>query len=95
MKNFTIAREGKIYLQLRVEAQNVLNIRGLGPINTSIGGPDFGLITNFGARPETDADLGQDLLLRSLRPMKGEAANAASPFSLTARPSRFSPPCAL
>ena len=51
MKNFSIAREGKIYLQLRVEAQNVLNIRGLGPINTSIGGPDFGLITNSAQDP--------------------------------------------
>jgi hypothetical protein len=51
MKNFAIAREGKIYLQLRVEAQNVLNIRGLGNYNTGIGGADFGLITNSAEDP--------------------------------------------
>ena len=51
MKNFSIAREGKIYLQLRVEAQNVLNIRGLGNYNTGIGGADFGLITNSAQDP--------------------------------------------
>ena len=51
MKNFSIAREGKVYLQLRVEAQNVLNIRGLGGIDTLVGSPTFGLITSSAQDP--------------------------------------------
>jgi hypothetical protein len=51
MKNFSIAREGKIYLQLRVEAQNVFNIRGLGNYDCTIGDPSFGLITSSGQDP--------------------------------------------
>ncbi|MDR3717458.1 MAG: TonB-dependent receptor [Bryobacteraceae bacterium] len=51
MKNFAIAQEGKIYLQFRVEAQNVLNIRGLGGYNTTYGSPDFGLITSSAQDP--------------------------------------------
>ena len=51
MKNFSMAREGKVYLQFRAEAQNVLNIRGLGPINTTYGNGNFGLITSSGQDP--------------------------------------------
>jgi hypothetical protein len=45
-KNFRI-REG-IYFQFRAEGQNVLNICGFGPYNTSIGAPNYGLITTAG-----------------------------------------------
>jgi hypothetical protein len=48
MKRFTIAQEGRTFLQFRVEAQNVFNIRGLGSYNTQIGNPNFGLITLAG-----------------------------------------------
>lgn len=51
LKNFAIARDGKIYLQLRVEAQNLLNIRGLGNYITSYGDPNFGLITSSAKNP--------------------------------------------
>ena len=51
MKNFGIARDGKIYFQLRVEAQNLLNIRGLGNYNTQWASPAFGLITASGQDP--------------------------------------------
>ena len=51
MKNFGIAREGKIYLQFRVEAQNLLNIRGLGNYDTQFGDPNFGLITSSAQNP--------------------------------------------
>jgi hypothetical protein len=51
MKNFGIARDGKIFFQLRVEAQNVLNIRGLGNYNTQWDSPSFGLITASGQDP--------------------------------------------
>jgi TonB dependent receptor len=46
MKNFrwTEAR----YFQFRAEAQNVFNIRGFGPYNSSIGTPNYGLITTAG-----------------------------------------------
>ena len=51
MKNFSIAREGKVYLQLRVEAQNLLNIRGLGNYDTTVGDASFGLITSSAQDP--------------------------------------------
>jgi hypothetical protein len=51
MKNFAIARDGKIYLQLRAEAQNVLNIRGLGSYDTTFTDPNFGLITSSAQNP--------------------------------------------
>ena len=51
MKNFALARDGKIYIQLRAEAQNVLNIRGLGDYNTKYGDPNFGLITASAQNP--------------------------------------------
>ncbi len=51
MKNFKIAREGKVYLQCRAEAQNLLNIRGLGPYNVETDLPNFGLITSSAQNP--------------------------------------------
>ncbi len=50
MKNFRLWREGT-RLQVRVEAQNLLNIRGLGAYNTTFGSPDFGLITSSAQNP--------------------------------------------
>ena len=43
MKAFPIRGEG-IYLQLRAEAQNVLNQRGMPPISSDPRSPDYGLI---------------------------------------------------
>jgi Carboxypeptidase regulatory-like domain len=48
MKNFHF---GARYLQIRAEAQNVLNIRGLGPYNSQIGNVNYGLITTAGNLP--------------------------------------------
>ena len=48
MKNFYF---GAKYLQIRGEAQNVLNIRGLGPYNAQIGNVNYGLITTAGNLP--------------------------------------------
>ncbi len=48
MKNFHF---GSRYLQLRAEAQNVLDIRGLGPYNAQIGNVNYGLITTAGNLP--------------------------------------------
>ena len=48
MKNFPF---GSRYLQFRAEAQNVLNIRGLGPYNAQIGNVNYGLITTAGNLP--------------------------------------------
>ena len=48
MKNFPF---GSRYLQIRAEAQNVLNIRGLGPYNSQIGNVNYGLITTAGNLP--------------------------------------------
>jgi len=48
MKKFRFDSEGKRFLQLRLEALNALNARGYGPYNTTIGSPDFGLITSVG-----------------------------------------------
>lgn len=48
MKNFYI---GSRYLQIRAEAQNVLDIRGLGPYNAQIGNVNYGLITTAGNQP--------------------------------------------
>jgi len=50
MKNFGLGKEG-VYLQFRVEAQNLLNIRGLGSYNTTVGSADFGLITSSAQNP--------------------------------------------
>jgi hypothetical protein len=51
MKNFFIT-EG-VRLQLRVEAENVFNVRGLGNYNTTFGDPYFGYITAAGNTPRT------------------------------------------
>ena len=48
MKNFPF---GSRYLQIRAEAQNVLDIRGLGPYNAQIGNVNYGLITTAGNLP--------------------------------------------
>jgi hypothetical protein len=48
MKNF---RFGPRYLQIRAEAQNVLNIRGFGPVQSQIGNINYGLITTAGNAP--------------------------------------------
>jgi Carboxypeptidase regulatory-like domain/TonB dependent receptor len=48
MKNF---RFGAKYLQVRAEAQNFLDIRGLGPYNAQIGNVNYGLITTAGNLP--------------------------------------------
>ncbi len=50
MKNFGLGREGT-YLQFRVEAQNMFNIRGLGNYDTAVGSPTFGLITSSAKNP--------------------------------------------
>lgn len=49
MKNFDITESS--YLQLRLEAENVFNIRGLGTYNTTLGDPYFGYITKAGNTP--------------------------------------------
>jgi len=53
MKNFAVARDGKIYLQVRVEAQNLFNAQGLGPYNTEFGinSDAFGLISSRALGP--------------------------------------------
>jgi len=48
MKKFPFTMEGNRYLQLRLEALNALNIRGLGPYNTTVGDANFGFITTAG-----------------------------------------------
>ncbi|MGH6891443.1 MAG: TonB-dependent receptor domain-containing protein, partial [Dongiaceae bacterium] len=48
MKAFYFDRDGRRYLQFRMEASNVFNIRGFGAYNTIIGTSDFGLITSPG-----------------------------------------------
>ena len=48
MKNFHF---GSRYLQIRAEAQNMLDIRGLGPYNAQIGNVNYGLITTAGNLP--------------------------------------------
>lgn len=48
MKAFYFDPGGRRYLQFRMEARNVFNIRGFGPYNTRIGTSDFGLITSAG-----------------------------------------------
>jgi hypothetical protein len=50
MKNVPLFGEGR-YVQFRVEAENVLNQRGLGVYNTTYGDPYFGLITTAGHTP--------------------------------------------
>lgn len=49
MKRFNLKESS--YLQLRVEAQNVFNIRGLGPYDTTFGDAHFGYITSAGNTP--------------------------------------------
>ena len=49
MKNFTFTEHS--YLQLRLEAENVFNIRGLGAYNTTFGDAYFGYITSAGNNP--------------------------------------------
>ncbi len=52
MKSFPLSGEGR-FLQFRMEAENLFNQRGLGPYNTSVGDPYFGLITKAGQTPRT------------------------------------------
>jgi hypothetical protein len=49
MKRFNFTE--KTFLQLRVEAQNVFNVRGLGPYDTTFGDAHFGYITSAGNTP--------------------------------------------
>ncbi len=49
MKNFSFG--GARTIQIRAEAQNVLNIRGFGPYNSQIGSANYGLITTAGNGP--------------------------------------------
>ncbi len=49
MKKFDISEHS--YLQLRVEAQNAFNVRGLGSYNTTFGDAYFGYITGAGNTP--------------------------------------------
>ncbi len=49
MKNFNFTE--KTYFQLRVEAENVFNIRGLGGYDTGFGDAYFGYITGAGNSP--------------------------------------------
>ena len=49
MKRFNFTEHA--YLQLRVEAQNVFNVRGLGPYDTTFGDAHFGYITAAGNTP--------------------------------------------
>jgi hypothetical protein len=39
------------FLQMRLEAENVFNIRGLGNYNTTFGDRNFGYITSAGNSP--------------------------------------------
>jgi hypothetical protein len=46
MKKFPIfSEDGTRYLQVRMEGQNIFNMRGYGDYNTQIGNPSYGLIT--------------------------------------------------
>ncbi len=46
MKKFPLSAEAsKRYLQLRLEASNALNIRGLANFNTTFGNPTFGYVS--------------------------------------------------
>jgi len=48
MKKFPLAAEAnKRYLQLRLEASNALNIRGLNNYNTEFGNPTFGYVSEI------------------------------------------------
>ncbi len=49
MKRFNLTEHS--YLQLRVEAENLFNIRGLGAYNTTFGDAYFGYITGAGNTP--------------------------------------------
>jgi hypothetical protein len=49
MKRFNFTE--RTYLQLRVEAQNIFNIRGLGAYDTTFGDAHFGYITSAGNTP--------------------------------------------
>jgi hypothetical protein len=48
MKRFPFTKDGGRFLQLRLEAQNALNIRGLGHYGIQVGSIDFGRITSAG-----------------------------------------------
>ncbi len=48
MKRFPLAKDVARYFQFRLEAMNAFNIRGFGTYNTTVGNPDFGLITAAG-----------------------------------------------
>ena len=48
MKSFYFLPEHRSYLQFRMEASNIFNIRGFGPYNTTIGSKYFGMITAAG-----------------------------------------------
>jgi len=50
MKNFRLRGEGT-YMQFRMEAQNLFNIRGFGTYNTNYDSPTFGLITASALNP--------------------------------------------
>jgi hypothetical protein len=49
MKSFSITEAS--YVQLRLEAENIFNIRGLGGYNTTYGDANFGYITSAGNSP--------------------------------------------
>ncbi len=49
MKRFNFTEHS--YLQLRVEAQNLFNVRGLGGYDTTFGDAHFGYITGAGNTP--------------------------------------------
>jgi len=49
MKKFNLTEH--TYLQLRVEAENTFNIRGLGAYDTTFGDAYFGYITSAGNTP--------------------------------------------
>ena len=58
MKRFPVfGDDGGRYLQLRMEAQNVFNLRGFGNYNTDPRSATFGLITG----PAASVDFGQGL----------------------------------
>jgi hypothetical protein len=50
MKSFPLFREGQS-VQFRMEAENLFNLRGFAPYNTTYGDPNFGYITDAGHTP--------------------------------------------
>ncbi|MBA3439985.1 MAG: TonB-dependent receptor [Pyrinomonadaceae bacterium] len=52
MKKFPIfSRDGTRYLQIRMEGQNIFNMRGFGDYDTTVGSSTYGLITGAGYGP--------------------------------------------